>query len=190
MIRMYSRCLLGLRVPRHIIFSSLAAVDMHTAQHLMQYALAGNLTRDRTIILVTHHISLCLPAASYLVELAGGSVLRKGSIQELQSQGQLDKFVEAEDITATAEKEEKEDPSTGLVDDPHALSKSANGKPNCTAADGKLVEAETRAEGRVTLQTYVTYIRATGIFSWFLTVVLMLLMTGVQIGRQVCRFGY
>ena len=47
----------------------LAAVDMHTAQHLLRHALSGPLAKDRTIVLVTHHITLCLPAATYLLEL-------------------------------------------------------------------------------------------------------------------------
>ncbi|PYH70610.1 P-loop containing nucleoside triphosphate hydrolase protein [Aspergillus vadensis CBS 113365] len=52
------------------IFSS---VDVHTAAHLCQYALAGPLARDRTRILVTHHVSLCRDHAQGIVHVDGGT---------------------------------------------------------------------------------------------------------------------
>ena len=77
--------------------SSLAAVDMHTAQHLVHKCLTGDLARERTIILVTHHVSTCLPAASYLVEISEGRILHQGSISELEEQGLLVKVLETEE---------------------------------------------------------------------------------------------
>ncbi|RAK89414.1 P-loop containing nucleoside triphosphate hydrolase protein [Aspergillus costaricaensis CBS 115574] len=52
------------------IFSS---VDVHTAAHLCHYALAGPLARDRTRILVTHHVSLCRDHAQGIVHVNGGT---------------------------------------------------------------------------------------------------------------------
>lgn len=161
---------------------------MHTAQHLVQNALSGDLARDRTIILVTHHISLCLPIASYLIELSGGRVLRRGSTQELQAEGQLDKIVEAEDVTP--DEEAKEDAAVDLIDQSHGLLAPADPGSKSKVASGKLVEAEARAEGRVTLRTYWTYFRASGLFSWVLTVVLLIAMIVVPIGRQVSVLEY
>ncbi|KAF8078960.1 ATP-binding cassette transporter [Lyophyllum atratum] len=124
----------------------LAAVDMHTAQHLLTKCLMSDLARDRTIILVTHHISLCLPAASYLIELSHGKVLRQGSIQDLNMLDLLGTVIEQEDTPA---------------DVPHTpeneadLLKGAPAKPMQQAGNGKLIEAEARATGRVSLHTYV-----------------------------------
>ena len=49
-----------------------SAVDVHTRQHMCQHALTGPLARGRTCILVTHHLDLCLPYASYIVVLDHG----------------------------------------------------------------------------------------------------------------------
>ena len=69
---------------------------MHTATHLVKRALSGDLARGRTIILVTHHISLCLPIAAYLVELSSGAVLRSGLTSELRERGELEKLVDVD----------------------------------------------------------------------------------------------
>ena len=57
---------------RHILLDDvLSAVDAHTAMHLMSECIMGPLMTDRTRILVTHHVNLCLPSASYLVRALG-----------------------------------------------------------------------------------------------------------------------
>ncbi|KAF5385025.1 hypothetical protein D9615_001230 [Tricholomella constricta] len=157
----------------------LAAVDMHTAQHLLTRCLTSDLARDRTIILVTHHISLCLPAASYLVEMSNGNILRQGSIQDLKDLGLLDTVVEQEDEPMDA-------PHT-----PENEADVASTKPAHQAGDGKLIEIEARAEGRVPLYTYLIYIRAAGIVPWILTITLMLLIRFINIMNQVflARWG-
>ncbi|KDQ63255.1 hypothetical protein JAAARDRAFT_29273 [Jaapia argillacea MUCL 33604] len=160
----------------------LAAVDMHTAQHLVQNCFSGEFAQGRTIILVTHHISLCLPIASYLVELGQGRVLHQGSIQELQDAGLLQKIVEIEEdiqpdepvsaVTILADNE-----ADSEVDDKEGKSPRV--------VNGKLIDAEYRAEGRVSLRTYMTYIHAAGIFSWILTIFLMLMIRVINITNQV-----
>ncbi|KZT01394.1 uncharacterized protein LAESUDRAFT_739182 [Laetiporus sulphureus 93-53] len=169
----------------------LAAVDMHTAQHLVKKALSGELAKNRTIILVTHHISLCLPIASYLVELSSGTVVRQGSIQDLQRQGQLTTFVEAEDLTVEPQTSPASSSAAVVVNEADLLSGEQETDSKPEPANGKLIEAEARAEGRVSLQTYLTYIRAAGIFSWFLTIVLMILIRLITIGNQffLARWG-
>ncbi|OCK87864.1 ABC bile acid transporter [Cenococcum geophilum 1.58] len=46
-----------------------SAVDAHTAQHLCKHVLGGPLVKSRTLILVSHHLSLCAPHADYIVSL-------------------------------------------------------------------------------------------------------------------------
>ncbi|TFY64349.1 hypothetical protein EVJ58_g2686 [Rhodofomes roseus] len=169
----------------------LAAVDMHTAQHLVTHALTGMLARGRTIILVTHHISLCLPKASYLVELSSGSVIRQGSTQALREQGQLSQIVAAEDIVQESESSESSSATleteneADLVDQPKSTDENAN------KYSGKLIEAEARAEGRVSARTYWTYIRAAGLLCWAFTMVFMVLVRLITIANQlfIARWG-
>ncbi|KAH7930921.1 pleiotropic drug resistance ABC transporter [Leucogyrophana mollusca] len=154
----------------------LAAVDMHTAQHIVSNCLTGDLARGRTIILVTHHISLCLPLTSYVVELSQGKVLRAGSVQEFQDLGQLELFVEAEnDATEDTSRTQTPDNEADL---PLAETTSKADK-------GKLIDVEARAEGRVPLRTYWVYIRAAGLLSWVITLSLMLAIRFINISNQV-----
>ena len=145
--------------------------------------------RDRTIILVTHHISLCVPFAEYLIELKEGQTIRQGSIDELQASGQLKTVVEVEDevdtsleveraVTPENEADSIKSGSTTVIDKPIRTSRRS-GKA------GKLVEEEHRAEGRVSLQTYLTYVRAAGWITWLFTFSLMVFMRLINIVNDV-----
>ncbi|KAG9104879.1 hypothetical protein FRC06_006704 [Ceratobasidium sp. 370] len=56
----------------------LSAVDAHTASHLFEKCLLGPLMEGRTIVLVSHHVQLVAPGASYVVALDNGRVLFAG----------------------------------------------------------------------------------------------------------------
>ncbi|KIY73590.1 P-loop containing nucleoside triphosphate hydrolase protein [Cylindrobasidium torrendii FP15055 ss-10] len=156
----------------------LAAVDMHTAQHLVDNCLSGKLIRGRTVILVTHHIGLCLNITSHLIELSAGRVIQQGSVEELRARGVLQKVIETED-EPFVDTHEQETPR-----DENEADLVANADQNKTDK-GKLIKAETRAEGRVSFRTYLTYIRAAGSLCWILTFLLMLLIRIINISNQV-----
>ncbi|KAA8650968.1 uncharacterized protein ATNIH1004_003659 [Aspergillus tanneri] len=71
-----------------------SAVDVHTAQHLFDHALTGELAKGRTRILVTHHVGLCIAKADYMIRLDNGrdedvSITRdEGHAQHSQTQEQ------------------------------------------------------------------------------------------------------
>ncbi|PPQ69785.1 hypothetical protein CVT26_014173 [Gymnopilus dilepis] len=163
----------------------LAAVDMHTAQHLVSNCLAGDLARDRTIILVTHHITLCLPVASYLVELEKGKIAHQGTIPELEAKGLLRKVVETED--ESSRQVLPTSPTSPIQETYNEVDSDEETKPRPRRepSNGKLIEAEARAEGRVTLRSYMTYLRAAGIFSWILTLAVTILIRAINIFNQV-----
>ncbi|EJD03804.1 P-loop containing nucleoside triphosphate hydrolase protein [Fomitiporia mediterranea MF3/22] len=166
----------------------LAAVDMHTARHIVEFCFKGDIVKGRTVILATHHISMCLPVASYIVELSSGKVIRQGTVTELQASGQLKTVLDTEDGTTAAEDEfsdrttkkpENEVHEMGVMEsDNHHWSQKSPMK-------GKLVEAEYRAEGRVSLTTYISYVRAAGWFSWTLTLGLMVLIRLIQVANDL-----
>ncbi|KAJ3535367.1 hypothetical protein NMY22_g6525 [Coprinellus aureogranulatus] len=133
----------------------LAAVDMHTAQHIVKNCFTGRLSEGRTIILVTHHISLCAPVAAYLLELKEGKVLYHGDTEELRAKGLLRAIIrEAEEPYVVSE---TLDTASAAVD----VSKPVTDpRPE---GNGKLVEVEHRAEGRVSWRTYATYLKAAGV---------------------------
>ncbi|KAF7303184.1 P-loop containing nucleoside triphosphate hydrolase protein [Mycena kentingensis (nom. inval.)] len=160
----------------------LAAVDMHTATHIVENVLKGPLARDRTIILVTHHISLCHPVAHYIIELDNGQVSRQDTIEHLLETGELEEVVKSADRPFFEEEQQEV-----LVDNENEADTDAPNPdtPKRVKTDGKLIDAEARAEGRVSMRTYLTYIRAAGLVSWILTFALMLLIRGVNIANQV-----
>lgn len=157
---------------------------MHTAQHLVKNALSGPLALDRTFILVTHHITLCLPYAAYLVELSDGQIIRQGSVQDLEALGKLKELVAAEDLTNEKTEKANQD-ETEQVPEPTITHTAEEPEPRNTA-DGKLIEAEARAEGRVAMSTYVSYIKAAGIISWIIIIFFMIFIRFITIGNQVC----
>ncbi|BEI85636.1 hypothetical protein CcaverHIS002_0510370 [Cutaneotrichosporon cavernicola] len=52
----------------------LSAVDAHTVQFLIDECFRGKLLRARTVVLVSHHVGLCLPVSDYVVAIADGKV--------------------------------------------------------------------------------------------------------------------
>ncbi|KAG8934657.1 hypothetical protein FRC02_009484 [Tulasnella sp. 418] len=158
----------------------LAAVDMHTARHLVYECFAGPLMKGRTVLLVTHHVNLCLPVASYILEISDGKVLRQGSVGDLEAKGQLEELIAEEDEDQDSIDQKDQDETPTIQNEADMTGPLSTDK----AAAGKLVEAEHRAEGRVSLSTYLTYIRAAGWFSWLLTLLLALTIRGINIGNQ------
>ncbi|KAL8647541.1 MAG: hypothetical protein Q9210_005497 [Variospora velana] len=75
---------------RHILLDDcLSAVDSHTAKHIFEQCIRGPLMVDRTCILVTHNIALCLPAAEHVVYLKNGKIAAQGSPDEVVTTGVL-----------------------------------------------------------------------------------------------------
>ncbi|KAG8691671.1 hypothetical protein FRC11_013282 [Ceratobasidium sp. 423] len=174
----------------------LAAVDMHTARHLVDKCLAGPLMQGRTIILVTHHVRMCLNTAFYLVELSNGRIIRQGTIADLRGKEQLSAILQTqlEDDTTEAESEvtaaPSEVPQTNEADVDTSDTADTPTDTEGTARQhisniGKLVDEEARAEGRVSLRTYWTYIKAASVWSWLASFVLLLAVRGITIGSQL-----
>ncbi|KAJ2758485.1 hypothetical protein H4S06_002678, partial [Coemansia sp. BCRC 34490] len=69
-----------------LIDDCLSAVDAHTAKHILTECLANSagLMQGRTRVLVTHHVSMCLPYAQYIVAMCEGRVVLKGVPTDLQ----------------------------------------------------------------------------------------------------------
>src|SRR5258708_34306289 len=74
---------------------SVFQVDSHTAHIVYTECLKGDLMRGRTVILVSHHVQLCAPGASYIVALENGHVLYKGDRQGFQSSGVKDTLAQS-----------------------------------------------------------------------------------------------
>ena len=50
----------------------------------------GPLLKNRTVVLVTHHVELVLPIAHYVVRMLDGRIDTQGTVEELRERGVLD----------------------------------------------------------------------------------------------------
>ncbi|KAG6812192.1 hypothetical protein H0H92_003997 [Tricholoma furcatifolium] len=143
----------------------LSAVDAHTAHHLYHHCLKGELMQGRTVILVSHHVQLCAPGASYIVALDNGRVTFQGDRESFQSSGVIRTLVQSTDGGAADNKEEE------VLED--VTKTDANSESSSTIAPAsepkaekkkprKLVEEEKRAVGRIGWDVWTTYISACG----------------------------
>ncbi|PHH65684.1 hypothetical protein CDD81_1770 [Ophiocordyceps australis] len=75
---------------QHVLMDDcLSAVDSHTAQWIFTNCIKGPLMRNRTCILVTHNVTLCVPPADFVVILDNGRVAASGPAQEIIDSGRL-----------------------------------------------------------------------------------------------------
>ncbi|KAE8539170.1 hypothetical protein D1P53_004260 [Cryptococcus gattii VGV] len=130
----------------------LSAVDAHTAQFIDQECLEGSLLKDRTVVLVTHHVRLVLPAVSYVISLN-----TEGRVDQACSPSQIDIStiselapncrIDAEDIKPIIQPQKKQPINIRAVD---------------AKATRKLYQKEQRAVGRVSGSHYLLIFRAAG----------------------------
>ena len=151
----------------------LSAVDAHTADHLFNKCLRGELMEGRTVILVSHHVQLCAPGAGYILALDNGRVQFQGDRGAFYASGVINGLVQSGTAASQVEEDEtKISDVEGLVEAaaiaPSETSSAAvsstivtDSKPD-KKAPRKLVEEEKRAVGRVSKGVWLTYIRAAG----------------------------
>jgi hypothetical protein len=108
-------------------------VDSQTTQHIYRECLRGNILKDRIVMLVTHQIDLCKPAANSVIHIANGLVSQERQRPAL--------------------------PQPPSVINPPKRDKLAN---RSAAPSGKLYAAEPRETGRVRSSHYAMLLTAAG----------------------------
>jgi ABC-type methionine transport system ATPase subunit len=136
---------------------------------------------NRTIILVTHHLTLCLPIASRVLKLDDGKILYQGTIPELESKGLLMSIIQAEEEPFP----ETEPLSDKPTNDADALVVENGNTEVSKLVTGKLIEAEAVAEGQVSLRTYFTYFKAGGVGLWVLIIAIQMAIRSINVVYQV-----
>ncbi|KAI8599639.1 P-loop containing nucleoside triphosphate hydrolase protein [Dissophora ornata] len=161
---------------RHVLLDDcLSAVDAHTAEHIHSNCLTGSIMKNRTCILVTHHVRLCIPTAKHIVLMNNGEITVQGSVQQLREQGSLSLVLEEDeeqtpDSSDNETVNENELGSTSSIVKPKLVHRKSTAKDlkdsNETAVPAKdarkLVQEETREEGRVKWSIYMVYASAVG----------------------------
>lgn len=161
-----------------------SALDAHVGRQIYDNAVMGELAEGRTRILVTHHVSLCLPRAKYAVRLsARGTLEHAGLIEELQKSGSLEDILEADKTTETNKVEEDEvlkrvttNGSAAIPSEDVAVATKAPPK--------KLIQEEKREAGRVKTSVYADYLNASGGWPfWLFLIILYAVAECFMLGR-------
>lgn len=172
---------------------TVCTVDAHTAHHLYHQCLKGELMRGRTVVLVSHHVQLCAPGASYIVSLDNGRVQYSGDYEGFQSSGVLQTLVQSGATDPADEKEEttvdrveeiltEDATETSTVRETTASGSEvsstvapttieSDAKPEKNKAPRKLVEEEKRAVGRIGKDIWLSYLQACGGYGYWVTFV-------------------
>lgn len=152
-----------------------SALDAHVGKHIYDNAIMGELSKGRTRILATHHVSLCLPRAKYAVRLSAKGVLEHaGLIEDLRQTGTLNEILEADDIVESVDVEE--DLVLRATYGPAAVTAKAPPK--------KLHDVEKRETGRVKTSVYAGYLSASGRWPfWSVLFLLYIAAQGFTLGR-------
>ena len=122
----------------------LSAVDAHTAQSIATECLQGDLVKGRTVVLVTHHVTLCLPAAHYVVALQNGAVEQACFAADLRTGDVETTFKRSENAQARSQHDKQ---SEGITE---------------TRIIRKIHKEEHRAKGRVAISHYRLLFDAVG----------------------------
>lgn len=156
----------------------LSAVDTHTAQHIFQSCLLGNLLKDRTVVMVTHHVQLCLPAAKFLVKMdPDGRVAAFGDTDTLLKAGTLVDVIGSsrchveDDAKATGKKDQQHDNVNVCAAAAAAVAQDKQGD--------RFISEERAARGHVKLKVHATYLKACG--GWPFWILLCLFFVGSRI---------
>jgi ABC-type multidrug transport system ATPase subunit len=158
----------------------------------------------RTVILVSHHVQLCAPGASYIVALDNGRILYKGDRDGFQSSGVINSLAHSGGVESTGKEEAEavvrdtkeefllvEQDNGGGSSTPNTEVQSEDGSiggvsplnsniGSVKKGPRKLIEEETRAVGRVDREVWETYIKACGGFSYWLIFGILFLLAAVS----------
>lgn len=163
----------------------LSAVDAHTADHLFENCIKGDIMHGRTVILVSHHVQLCTNGAAYVVALDNGHLAFEGPSANFVGSPVMASLVQSangpsteteEEVEPLAEQEaegdaESAEGSDTAVQPSEPDATPAAGPPKERKAPRKFIEEEKRAVGRIGSAVWECYITACG-GKWYWTLFL------------------
>ncbi|KAG7827716.1 hypothetical protein KL920_004479 [Ogataea angusta] len=147
----------------------LSAVDSHTAVHIYEYCINGELMKGRTCILVSHNVSLTIKEADFVVMMDNGRIKAQGSVDELMQEGLLNEEV----VKSVMQSRSASTANLAALDDNSQISSEAIAeglakniakkiqKPQ-QSKKSKLIEDETKSDGSVKPEIYYAYVRYFG----------------------------
>lgn len=176
---------------KHLLLDDcLSAVDSHTAKHIFEGAIMGNIMLNRTCILVTHNVTLAVPHSSYVVMLDNGKISAQGAPEEVIKSGVLgDELLKSRPGSrgqslalsrVASNLEEQIAKRSKNLDSANGHAKGSVQKP--IKSDKAVVDTriENKAVGSVKLTTITMYLRSMG--PWYFWVFAAFGFVATQIG--------
>ncbi|KAF8211386.1 multidrug resistance-associated ABC transporter [Mycena galopus ATCC 62051] len=156
----------------------LSAVDSHTVRILFDKLFRGPLLKNRTVVLVTHHLDLFLSGkegsgAHYLVRMLDGRIDAQGTVQDLRARGLLE-----------AIKHNLKHDSADMATAVEGNTDKSEGKPTPSHPITKLVEDEEQAKGDVEWRIYKTYLKASDYKTWVIILTVIIVMEMFSLGQK------
>lgn len=153
---------------RHILLDDcLSAVDSHTAKWIFEKAISGPLMENRTCILVTHNVALCLPSSKLVVCMDNGRISAKGSPDDIITSGILGESIikSTAGSAAVSRKPSEERLKDGGSDTNGKVSNGTStgaAKPKSQNKAQMDAMEEKKAEGGVKWDVMLLYLRSMG----------------------------
>lgn len=153
----------------------LSAVDAHTAQFIVQECLAGELVQDRTVILVSHHVALCLPVAEYMICLKDGRV-EKACLTNTMDRSDIDKLEALDSPTLSPRELDRRISMTDhrpVAARQQGLAKTGQEEDEVKRTSRQIYKAEHSSIGRVASSHYMlVFVSAGGVAYWLILFVI------------------
>lgn len=171
---------------KHLLLDDcLSAVDSHTAKHIFEHAISGNLMLHRTCILVSHNVALTVPQASLVVVLANGKIVTQGTPNKVIESGVLgDEILKSRPSSTLQSAAPSRTPSNleQLVADQQANGHTNGGLTPSKKPEKKVIDTriEAKATGSVKFSTIKMYLLSMG--PWYYWVGATIGFMAVQIG--------
>ncbi|WVO18186.1 hypothetical protein L204_105890 [Cryptococcus depauperatus] len=149
----------------------LSAVDAHTAQFIYAECLRGSLLMNRTVVLVSHHVNLILPAANYLICLN-----KKGQVEQAcpTSEAELAELTAIPEPVSPVEEEQRS---------PKAVNRHYEERDESSHVSRHIYREEHKSIGRVAISHYMLIFRTAGGLNFWL------ILAGFYIGHQAANMS-
>lgn len=157
-----------------------SAVDVHVGQFILNNALVGKLSVGRTIILATHHLSLCKMHVKSIVELENGIAKQFSSVQELEDYlgAPVETLDDTNETLIITEDDLHEDTIINTLGPDSPITKKTNPL--------KFVTDEFRKQGNIGSSVYSKWLKSCG--GWTIGIVFLLLYiigTSFNLGKKL-----
>ena len=167
-----------------------SALDAETGRHVYENALTGKLGQNRTRILATHNVSLCLPRTDYVVMLDGGSITHAGPVDGMFSTNLVDIIHGLESEVPVSPVSQVSPVDEITTDDRSSTGRRSSAGSAISHKPRKFVEDEKREKGSIPMKVYVAYLgKGNGFWLWSLVFIGYVLFTVLLVGRVSRSFS-